>query len=275
MRYCLVLTTVAVLSFGAPPAMAAKARGSVRDTQSQKEKQAKKACLSGDYQTGVSILADLFVESRDATYLYNQGRCYEQNVRYVEAAERFREFLRKATNLSKDDKDETERHIADCEQAVAKAKASEPTPVQAPPPPPAYVPPAYTPPPAPAVATATAASPVASEPPWQHTAKWVASGAAVGLLGLGVIEHVRYYTKNRDFNNDPKCDVAGQCKDLADAADTAQTVAIVGYAAAAVATGLAVTFWLTDSPRASSEKPAGVALLCAPTFAGAACSGRF
>jgi hypothetical protein len=88
-----------------------------------KERQAKKACLSGDYVKGVGILADLFIESNDSTFLFNQGRCYEQNVRYVEAAERFKEYLRKATNLSADEKADVDKHIADCEAAAAKGQA--------------------------------------------------------------------------------------------------------------------------------------------------------
>jgi hypothetical protein len=34
------------------------------------DKQAKKGCLSGDYLKGVSILAELFVDTGDATCLY-------------------------------------------------------------------------------------------------------------------------------------------------------------------------------------------------------------
>ena len=40
------------------------------------EKAAKKACITGDYRKGVEILADLYVESNDPTYVYNQGRCF-------------------------------------------------------------------------------------------------------------------------------------------------------------------------------------------------------
>jgi hypothetical protein len=54
------------------------------DRQAQ-EKAARKACLTGDYATGVSILADLFVESKDPLYIFNQGRCMEQNSRYKDA----------------------------------------------------------------------------------------------------------------------------------------------------------------------------------------------
>jgi hypothetical protein len=32
------------------------------------------ACLSGDYTKGVAILSELFVDTKDPTYLFNQGR---------------------------------------------------------------------------------------------------------------------------------------------------------------------------------------------------------
>jgi hypothetical protein len=253
-------------------AAAAKPRAAAREQA--RERQAKKACLSGDYVNGIAILAGLFVETEDPTFLYNQGRCYEQNVRYVEAAERFREYLRKAENLSAGDRAEAEKHIADCEAAAAKTQpraVADAPPAPAPAPSPADA--------APSPAEVTSPAPPAATPPmehpWQHTAKWIATGAAVAFLGLGVVEHVRYYGKNKDYNDDPSCGVAGQCKDLADSADTARLVAIVGYGAAAVAAGLAITFWLTDSPRVQSAPQASISVACSPTWAGAMCGGRF
>ena len=46
------------------------------------------ACLSGDYTKGVAILSELFVDTKDPTYLFNQGRCFEQNRRYDDAIAR-------------------------------------------------------------------------------------------------------------------------------------------------------------------------------------------
>jgi hypothetical protein len=262
----MLLTVLTASVVASQPAFAAKTAAL--------DRQAKKACLSGDYAKGVSILADLYVETGDATYLYNQGRCYEQNVRYVEAAERFREYLRKAKKLSASERGEVETHIAQCEAAIAKSRPAEPPPPASPAPLP--VAPPVTPLP---VITAPAA-PVAPATgrPWQRTAKWIATGAAVAFLGLGVAEHLVYYGKNSDFNDRPEC-VAGtgdsSCKSLADSADTAQIVAIVGYGAAAVAAGLAVTFWATDKAPAQAAQHAGVAVTCAPALAGITCGGRF
>ena len=248
------------------------------------EKEARKACLSGDYAKGVSILAELFVNTEDATYLYNQGRCYEQNVRYTEAAERFREFLRKAKKIGPSIKADAEKHIAECEAAAARTQT--PTIVQpaaapnAPPTPPPAIPPAAPVPTMPPYGPAVGSPEITRTPetthPWQHTAKWIASGAAVAFLGLGVGEHINYYSKNHDYNNKPECtNNKNACKGLADSADTAQTVAIVGYSAAAVAAGLAVMFWLTDSPKHPSGDHAGVHFECAPAPAGIGCRGQF
>jgi hypothetical protein len=262
MRRMLILLALAASVLAAGPVFAA--RPAVLD------RQAKKACLSGDYVKGVGILAELYVDTGDATYLYNQGRCYEQNVRYVEAAERFREYLRKAPKLGAKVREEVEQHIADCEAALAKRQPSAPPPPAPPPTPP------LAPPPAQIVAQAPAPAPEIR--PWQRTAKWVATGAAVAFLGLGVAGHAIYYGKNSDYNDDPTCGGAedtGRCKSLADSADTAQIVAIAGYSAAAVAAGLAVTFWLTDKPSAQAPQPTGVAVSCAPALAGLACAGRF
>jgi tetratricopeptide (TPR) repeat protein len=226
-----------------------------------KERQAKKACLSGDYAKGVGILADLFLETNDSTFLYNQGRCYEQNIRYVEAAERFKEYLRKAPNLGSADKAEVDKHIADCEAAAAKGQnRNQMTPEPAQPP--------AAPQPQPAVASTAYAAPNSAPPA-------TTSAAPVAFLGFGVIEHATYYGKNSDYNK-KNCTVdPSGCKSLANSADSAQTLAIIGYAAAAVATGAAITFWLTDSLKTGPAQQAGIGFSCAPTLAGVSCRGRF
>jgi hypothetical protein len=72
------------------------AQASNTDTQ---DRAAKKACLVGDVEKGVDILADLYVSTNNPTYLYNQGRCYEQNGKNDLAILRFKEYLRKANGL--------------------------------------------------------------------------------------------------------------------------------------------------------------------------------
>jgi tetratricopeptide (TPR) repeat protein len=72
------------------------------------DRAARKACLTGDYTKGISILSDLFINTRDPTYIFNQGRCFEQNRRYEDAIARFEEFLRAATNQKVDEHSKTE-----------------------------------------------------------------------------------------------------------------------------------------------------------------------
>jgi hypothetical protein len=85
-----------------------------------KEKSAKKACVKGDFKAGIDILGDLYVDTGNPTYLFNQGRCYEQNHRLEEAIDRFREYLRKSEHATEEDKAAAKSHIAECEALLVK-----------------------------------------------------------------------------------------------------------------------------------------------------------
>lgn len=100
-------------------------------SKAAREKAAKKACAMGDAQKGADILTDLLVEFNDPNYIYNQARCYQQNNLFSQAISRFREYLRKAKDISESDRAETERQIADCEQSQAKASPATPPPASA------------------------------------------------------------------------------------------------------------------------------------------------
>jgi hypothetical protein len=96
----------------------------VAASRTAREREARKACLKGDYAKGVGILADLFVETMDATYIFNQGRCFEQNRRYEDAVGRFDEFLRAAGKLGAEDRAMAEEHIVDCKRKLAEERAN-------------------------------------------------------------------------------------------------------------------------------------------------------
>jgi hypothetical protein len=97
--------------------------------QEVSERAALKACMSGDYQKGVDILSDMFINTRNPAHIYNQGRCYEQNGRCAEAINRFREYLRTAKNPTAEEKLDTEKHIRDCQTLSSQ----QPTPAVLPP----------------------------------------------------------------------------------------------------------------------------------------------
>jgi hypothetical protein len=109
---------VASLAFLATVCAAGSAAG-----QEMSERAARKACMSGDYQKGVDILSDLFINTRDPAHIYNQGRCYEQNGRCEEAVNRFREYLRTAKNPTAEEKLDTEKHIRDCQGLLSQQQA--------------------------------------------------------------------------------------------------------------------------------------------------------
>ena len=114
------------LLFAVGPAFGAghRSRGALESREARQaqgkrrsqEKAARKACLTGDHSTGVSILADLFIEYKNPIYVFNQGRCLEQSSRFKEAIARFEEFLRigETSTLDPDDRAAAEKHIEDC-----------------------------------------------------------------------------------------------------------------------------------------------------------------
>ena len=108
---------VAPLFLASGPAFAA--------SRSVQERAARKACLNGDYAKGVSILSDLYIDSKDHTYIFNQGRCLEQNRRYADAAAKFEEYLTVAEGkLSAEDKTAAEKHLAFCKEKLAEERGS-------------------------------------------------------------------------------------------------------------------------------------------------------
>ena len=98
-----------------------------------KEKAARAACLAGDYVKGVAILAELFVDSHEPTYIFNQGRCFEQNGRSREAIDRFREYLRIIPAENTAAIAEANKHIADSQVLLeANQPGAKPAPVPSP-----------------------------------------------------------------------------------------------------------------------------------------------
>jgi hypothetical protein len=56
----------------------ARPQGEAKVTTEEQAKAAKKACAAGDFRKGMDILAELYVDTNHTTFIYNQGRCYEQ-----------------------------------------------------------------------------------------------------------------------------------------------------------------------------------------------------
>jgi hypothetical protein len=79
-----------------------------------REAEARKQCMSGKAEAGTTLLAELFAETANPNFVFNQARCFELNGKYDDAINRFREYLRVAGSLTADERTEVERHIAEC-----------------------------------------------------------------------------------------------------------------------------------------------------------------
>jgi hypothetical protein len=263
--------------FAVGPSLAASKQPHGQPKAESQEKAARKACLNGDYAEGVAILSNLFVETKNTNYIFNQGRCFEQNRRYEDAIARFQEFLRAGRGkLSASDKTEAEQHVVDCKQMLAQERASAPGQTApepfAAPPPSAALPPEPAPTPEP--------SPIIRQPAVQPGSPSGGAGLRIGgvlvasfgvaAVGAGVLFNV----KANSMVDDMYASLDGYSKESN--RKTYETLAWVGYGvgAACVVSGvLLYTFGL----KAKSRQSGSVALV--PTVgadhAGAILTGAF
>lgn len=98
------------------------------DATDAKAHKARIECAAGNFQEGVRLLAELWVATGDATFIYNQGRCYEQNGEDELAVSRFREYLRKVKRIDREQSESINRHIEEL-QHQAKTRAAAPSTV--------------------------------------------------------------------------------------------------------------------------------------------------
>lgn len=272
--YRLVLGAAAVLSLLLTSGLAFAG-----NTRAQ-EKTARKACLIGDYKQGVSILADLFVETGKTVHIFNQGRCYEQNRRYEDAVAKFEEFLRATKGkASEEERAEAEQHIADCNERLRKERNESPTqppstpaPVVVPTPEPKPVASSAMPEPA-AVAAQPAARPEAGERRWGL----LTAGIVTGALGAGgVVAGVIYNLKANDAARKVETDVGAYPASSKDQKDF-KTYAWIGYSAGAACLAAGAVMVAFGIVRSSPESSAGIAFVptLGPGQMGATLKGAF
>lgn len=95
-------------------------------------------------------------------------------------------------------------------------------------------------------------APLPSGVSWRRVAKWSALGGAIGMLGLGVTEHVIQRQKICDAGDDA-------CND---ASQSAKTLSLVGYVSAGVLGTTWLVLMLTEPSSVSSPK--ATAWACVP-----------
>ncbi|MGD0835481.1 MAG: hypothetical protein ABSB49_02425 [Polyangia bacterium] len=242
------------------------------------ERGARKACLDGDYAKGVSILSDLFLDTKDPTYIFNQGRCFEQNHRYEDAISRFQEYIRYAGKgqIDGSDKVAAEQHIADCRELLAKeAGVATPPPFatatsgQAP---------TSSPPPTPAAPAEVASTPARpAQPTHSSGAGLRTAGITVGALGVvalasGVVLNLKANSVSNNEQNVPGAYSSSQESDRKSYEDFAW----VAYGVGAACVGVGALLYLLGY-QANSATQGGVALMpaLAGGHAGAVLTGAF
>ena len=57
------------------PAVSEETAVGRKASKAARERAAKRACLTGDVERGVEFLADLYIDTNDTNYIFNQGRC--------------------------------------------------------------------------------------------------------------------------------------------------------------------------------------------------------
>lgn len=172
--------TLAVLSVVSPGAQAEEG-----DEVDPRVGEAMAACLANDLEKGISILAELYAETQDAIWVFNQARCYQQNDRLEDARKRFVEFRRanKRKDLARDGRaqdfiaeidKELERRAGNEERertASSKSEPPKPEHVAAPDVVPAYVP-TNSPPQQSPLVNAKSVEPKADDAQKPMTHKW-------------------------------------------------------------------------------------------------------
>jgi hypothetical protein len=87
------------------------------------------ACASGDVAKGISILGELYAETRNPAFVFNQGRCYQKNNQLEPARSSFTEYIRIGTSEPPEDIKRAEGFIKEIDEALAARRKNEPAPV--------------------------------------------------------------------------------------------------------------------------------------------------
>jgi tetratricopeptide (TPR) repeat protein len=241
-----------------------------------KERAARKACLTGDFAKGIDILADLFLKTNDFAYIFNQGRCFEQNHRYEDAIARFREFLVKDSTATSEERADAEKHIAACEAYLGRPKTEPPIAVRSPEPIPIPSRPAET---APLAKVPPGTVEVASPPEGKDSGRGLRVGAVI-VASLGAASVVTGIVLNVKVNN-MTSDLEKPYSYSRSTNSTRETYKTVGWIAyglggAALAAG-AVAYGLGWSRGRSDSATLGVAFIpeVAPGLAALNLGGTF
>jgi hypothetical protein len=260
------------------------------DSREAREREARKACFTGNVDRGVEILVDLYGETGHPNYIYNQARCFERNGKYDQAVLSYEDYLRKANNLGQAERAQVEKSIAELRAKVGApatpgASGGTGAPALLTPELDATAPDGNGKP-----SDAVLLPPGGEEPtvraewPWQRKAGVASLVVAGGGLALGVAGTVLRSGRASDFdsscttvNGEPVArmmDSGADCRGRHEAVQAAERMMWIGYVGAGVAASAGVTLLLL-APRSA---PGVWAQGCAPALGGntgISCAWRF
>jgi hypothetical protein len=190
---------VSVVTVGIVPANAAtKAKATTEKKEKDaREMQAREAFAAGSYKEALDIYTKLYASKLHPTYLRNIGRCYQNLGEPDRAIASFREYLRKAKDVSPEERAEVDGYVKEMEDLQRKnaaAAAPPPAPPVAPQPLPVAAPAPALAPAAPLALTQSPAPAPAPEAAPFYKRAWfwgvvgvvVVAGTVGGLWAGGV-----------------------------------------------------------------------------------------
>jgi hypothetical protein len=248
------------------------ARVGLAESRDAKERTARTACLAGDPAQGVRLLSELFVATMDWSFIYNQGRCFEQNRRYEDAIGRFQEYLRAGTKLTKAEKAGAQKHIDDCKELLASegAQAAQGAPAAA-------TPPVAAAPVAQAAVVTTLTAPIPQpNPPTPSTSGYGLRTAGIltaSVGGAALVAGIILNYESRSLATDLK-KTDGYTPDKESDRKTYETFSWVGYGVGAACVASGAILYIVGSRSASAPSVAFVPAF-APDYAGAVVKGAF
>src|SRR5688572_22135845 len=115
LRYSLrgMFTRIVVVAVVGLTSLALAGRVAAAEGRDAREREARKACFTGNVDRGVEILVDLYGETGHPNYIYNQARCFERNGKYDQALLSYEDYLRKARDVGTAERAEVEKSIAE------------------------------------------------------------------------------------------------------------------------------------------------------------------
>ncbi len=99
-----------------------------------REMQAREAFAASRFQDALDLYVKLYAEQLHPNFLRNIGRCYQNLGDADKAISSFREYLRKAKNVSPEERTEVDGYISEMEAAKKSKEAKEAAAASTPPP---------------------------------------------------------------------------------------------------------------------------------------------